>query len=290
MRNAGADAFLDCIMKRSSYDTLIHMGTILLLVILLPFVTSLYISLNDTILSNETLEALAGARILENLIFNFIVFAIVLSLNKHHRRDILWMEALTEYAHSHGHNTASLTVTCARLRKDRTEAVTKGFLIYLILLTVASVFIGLFISIKELDMEACNWINSFSSMMMLIVLSIATAYQFHTLRRHDSLQNRFIALFKDMMRPDLGNIETHYRRIWSKRVWFHIILMVITGGLYSLFFVFYVVHSMNAHITSQHRFEGKLMRRIMEKEGAVGITKVDIEYDTGILQTIKNFF
>ena len=289
MPNECADAFLDCIMKRSRYDTMMHMGMIILVMVVTPIIILGFIHTQDYLDTRE-ISGIIGAQLLENLIFNFIIFSIVLALYKHHCRDILWMNALAGYAESYGHDVSELRGIIREFDDRGIRLVVKVFRIYIIALTVLTVIQGVAVSVKGLDIDTCVHIVEMLALLMLILLCISTGYQFKKLRKYDSLQRRFERLFCSMMSKELHGITPNAGRIWAKWVWPHVILMIVTVGLYSLPFSLYVVHTMNVHITTQHRFEGRLMVAIMEKEGATGIRRIEKDQGNRIGSAIRNFF
>lgn len=289
MPNPSADAFLDCIMKRSKYDTLIHMGTVFLMTIVAPIVITVYAT-NGSGMDEDKVIALIGTQMLENLIFNFIIFSIILALHKHHMRDIMWMDALIGYASSYGKDVSGMRAVRQRSTDDRLPAVVTAFRVYIVILTAVTVIQGVMVSVRGMDVDTCRSLVMTYSLIMLILLCISTAYQFKKLRKYNSLQFEFTRLFSKSMSCELGSIPSMTNRIWTKHVWPHVFLMVITAGFYAMPFSLFVIHSMNAHITSQHRYEGKLLRLMMEKEGATGITRTEQEDNDSTWSKILNFF
>ena len=289
MSNESADAFLDCIMKRPRYDTMIHMGTVFLIVGVAPVVIMWFINSSHTAGTYEMI-GIVGAHMLENLLFNFIIFSIVLALYKHHLRDILWMDALTGYARSYRHDVSKLESIMLEFDDRSIDKAIKLMRIYIAALIAVTILQAVFVSVHEMDINTCIRIMIAYMLMMLVMLCISTCYQFKKLRRYDRLQHRFENAFYSMMKGELKDISPNAKRIWTRYLWPHVIVMILTVGLYSLLFCFFVVHCMNVHLTTQHRYEGRLMRAIMNKEGAVGVRSVEKDMGRGIDSMFLNYF
>jgi hypothetical protein len=68
----------------------------------------------------------------------------------------------------------------------------------------------------------------------------------------------------------------------------HIILMAVTLGIYSIFFLLWSTHLMNLHMKVQRRYEAKLLHWIAAREGAVGVEKV-MEKRASVYNFLRHF-
>lgn len=287
--NPGADAFLDCIMKRSNYDTIVHVWIIAIIGLMLPTFTVIFTGLHINETVTEYLGILSGALLLENLVFNFIIFCVTLALFRHHLRDVMWMDALISYAEGYGLDVGEMKRTRDSFHDTKIVWVMKASMIYLIVLALVTAFAALFVSIKDIDNETAGSLQSTLSTIMLVMLSVSTAYQFYKLRKFDKLQCRFTEIMSDTMKGVI-DVEPQGAKFHLISLWPHIALIVATFGLYSLPFSLYIVHCMNVHIRQQHDYEGKLIRLMMEKEGAKGVKRISSDSGSGIRTFLKNFF
>ena len=118
------------------------------------------------------------------------------------------------------------------------------------------------------DMDVLNVVYlSYALLLIQFIFTTGTTYRFPA--KHDDAQHRFT---KELQRclpgidqPAMG----HEVRIGSRII--HIILFVVTLGLYSIPLLLLANHGMNKHIRNQWKYETDLMMKIIRNEGGIGV-------------------
>lgn len=109
MTDTGADRFLNCVMERNEYDTVMPVIVLALVSIGTPAyyaysmikyqIETEYIFTPDFYYIHVLFMSMIGV---------FLMYIIVRSLRNHHRRDLEWMDSLTDYARHEGKDVREL--------------------------------------------------------------------------------------------------------------------------------------------------------------------------------------
>lgn len=292
MANKYAESFLNCVLKRNESDNIMRLGALLMVVAVTPVVVIGAMIIQ--IWFYDMIEALdfndfVGVMLITSTIAAFYMLFMVTSAHKHYLRDKRWMEALSGYAASYGRDTAEMDAVASQFDDAWISRIRKGFMYYFLIILVANVLqsILLFASVMEmtLSMEVVGWLF----LIVNIELVIASLYLFIFVRKHDGLQCEFTSLFCESMKEELPDAVPMDTRIKNRMLWLHIILTIVTLGLYAFIFSLWVLHTMNLHIARQWTYEERLLKLIMARENATGIRKIDAEPETDLIKiAIKN--
>ena len=276
-RNEWADGFVDNVVRRSDWDT-ITKTSVITLVLVFPIVFALLFSFYvfyenpDIFLDSENsiLVALVVSLVGECFLASLILFSLTARTHRHLRRDMLWMDALMGYVDSKGGDSERLRSIRGGVN-DRWWTVKTLFSMCIwlsIAVILGAIGIFMFYRVNVLDMDVLNVVYlSYALLLIQFIFTTGTTYRFPA--KHDDAQHRFT---KELQRclpgidqPAMG----HEVRIGSRII--HIILFVVTLGLYSIPLLLLANHGMNKHIRNQWKYETDLMMKIIRNEGGIGV-------------------
>ena len=276
-RNEWADRFVDNVVRRSDWDT-ITKTSVITLVLVFPIVFALLFSFYvfyenpDVFLDSENsiLVALVVSLVGECFLASLILFSLTARTHRHLRRDMLWMDALIGYVDSKGGDSERLRSIRGEVN-DRWWTVKTLFSMCIwlsIAVILGAIGIFMFYRVNVLDMDVLNVVYlSYALLLIQFIFTTGTTYRFPA--KHDDAQHRFT---KELQRclpgidqPAMG----HEVRIGSRII--HIILFVVTLGLYSIPLLLLANHGMNKHIRNQWNYETDLMMKIIRNEGGIGV-------------------
>jgi len=289
MRREGADRFVNCVLKRSQSDGIIRIEGLLLVTLAVPL---LLILIMRFINSDEPLSGvtLINMQLFMGIIATFIAFRLIYNLNKHQKRDIEWADGLTDYAESYGHDVSKLRKIRNKFGDNRVEEASKIFLGLFIAVMVINSFMAFFTGISQLDSRYVLAAEIIISALIFLEFLVVSVYLFRAVKKHDSIQRNFTKEFCSVMSSDLPEAVPMDTRIRYRILWPHIVLFFMTLGFYSLFFILGVIHLSNMHVARQWTYEEDMVKLIMEKEGAIGIEKIDRDYGTGFMKIVRRIF
>lgn len=289
MGNEAADKFLTCVLRRTEKDRIMRLGSVALVVLLVPAAVFAFL-LAVMVLLQVEIEIdpndFAGIILLIGILEVFVVFRMVNSYYQHQLRDIGWTESLTEYAESYGHDSSKLRKISEEMVNNRAKIFNTVFGAFFLLVLVVNSFQAFFVSINTMTTADATLVAEFTSLMSTILLCVGGAYVFVCARKHDHLQYEYSTVWSELMKFDL-RVEPMETGIKNRKLWPHIILMVVTLALYGYIFAIWSIHTMNVHISKQHTYEIDLLTKVMEKEGATGIEYVPKEYGKGLIGLVQ---
>ena len=289
-RNKAADAFVDCVVHRGDRDMMLK-PSLFIAGLFIPVVIGTAVAFavlwldsangNPTFPEDRYKECvtvmLLTAFTAEAALSSFMLFCVTRRNRNHLKRDTEWMEALSDFVDFHGGDSASMRRTALRNRSVIGGTATNLSMVIWIVLTLALVALGIGI-FRTYDSASLDGVTMAVLVMavpvMLILLAqfaITVGSVFIFPSNHDAVQARFTEEFSEKcagfgFRVDKMNHTVHRRDIWP-----HLILIVVTLGLYSFVYLFISCREMNKHLAEQWDYEEMLMRRIVEFEGGTGI-------------------
>ena len=259
-----ADAFLNCVMRRSESDSLFRTWVVLAIAPLAPLATAfLLMNLEGESAKDMTL----GIGLLSWTVTFYVLYLEVRGLNLHRRRDAEWMGALTAYARSYGRGSEEMdgfSGSSGRASDRSMAAFRAAFIVFLAL----NVSLVLWVRMTRVDVALEEAARALMPLAMAVEMSVAATYIFKTVLSHDSVQSRFTSLFVDEMGGTLGFRKPLRTSLTMSRIWPHVLLVVATFGLYSIVFNLVAVRKMNVHLTAQWAYEESLLAAIAKAEGA----------------------
>lgn len=307
MGNRFVDDFLTCVIGRSENDTIVRINSILLVMVMVPFVViilvldahwvySTYIAEDPTQIISFSqfvlnhIDDFLGAHLVECTVGTYLLFMIMKELVNHCQRDMIWMDALIGYAGSKGCDTSAMEEVKGSMKFERAILLAKIFLAWFVLVFFLCVAQALFLSNMNMDSQVGVYTINVLVMEMVIQIAFCGLYLFNVVQRFDASQVRFTELFVDAMGDQLEGIEPMVSNIRTHRILVHLLLVIVTLGLYSFPFFLVSVFRMNKHIDVQWPYEENLLNAILRKEGAIGILKKEDEVSRGFVGAVKRFF
>lgn len=266
----GANRFLNCVLHRSDRDVVLSFVVTLIAVIGVPGLIVWQVVM--TFLEYETVpHSILDFYIYTlfmSILIAFFSFWLVFALHRHHGRDVEWVASLTEYAEGQGKNVIAMEA----LTKEMDKAMGPRFFWLALVLFVIFVISNLLQGIFYLFMsdELVFILENFTIAYAAVSISLTDLYVLDRIQKMDSIQSKFTQAFSDSMVdvvPVLGSMNERKHQY----LWLHALLMVITLGLYGLFFIIWVAHIMNDHIKKQWVYEREVVEWMMSKDNVDSI-------------------
>ena len=267
-----ADRFLNCVLRRSESDSLFRIGVVLAVTLLCPlFVTLVYYDWFEEVPSNTDM----GIGLLAWTVMFYTLYLEVKGMNMHRLRDMEWIGALASYAWSCGRGSEEMDGFLESKGMTNTGRAVKASKAAFLSLFAFNVFLVLLLRLVDIGEGHSEVITNVMPAVMVVELSVTAAYLFKTVALHDSVQNEFTSLFVEAMGDRLEVVEPMRTSLTGSRVrlWPHVVLLVVTLGLYSTVFNLLAVRKMNIHITTQWAYENGLVTAIAKAEGASRVEK-----------------
>ncbi len=283
-----ADRFTNSVADRWEDDTVIK-PSLTVAIVILPLLIG-WIFLVDTMfrhedflyLTDEEFEAVLIIGMLigflvEIAVVSFLIFYVNLVNIKHQVRDSEWMDSLCEYVREKG-GDASEMERIAKVESGRIRYGSRKISLAIwALFSLALVALGFYI--HEVGFEITSLI-AFSILFVIIPFMVLLLLQLlFTVRdvfslpfNHDKGQVEFTKEFQTQCASfglEVPSMEPSFK--WNRHRWVHVILMVITVGIYAILFVMMTCRRMNRHLTNQWDYEDDILQRIVQFEGGVGI-------------------
>ncbi|MBR4226588.1 MAG: hypothetical protein IKR86_07475 [Candidatus Methanomethylophilaceae archaeon] len=276
-----ADRFLNCVMRRSESDSLFRIGVVLSVTLLCPvFVIVIYYEWFDVIPKDaEIALGLAWWTIMF-----YTIYLEVKGMNLHRIRDTEWADALTSYARSRGRGSEDMDrflESKGMANTDRAMKASKAAFLLMFAFNISLIFLMRLSGIDEVQGDLI--VNVIPS-LMIVELAVTAAYIFKVVASHDSIQNEFTVLFVEAMGDVLDVHDPMRTSLTGSRVrlWPHVVLLVVTLGMYATVFNLLAVHKMNIHVTTQWSYENRLVAAIAKAEGASRVEKDEAEGPKGV--------
>ena len=290
MNRPGMDRFLTCVVRRSESDTIIRVGALLLIMVVVPVMAILLtmdllwvynnylsdpeevIELADFLLNH--LDDFVGAHLMEYTIGTFVLYLIFNSYLRHCKRDLVWMDSLIEYVDSYGRDTTRMRSIRNKADEKRTSRVTRGFLIWFIIVLSLCMLQALFISLRNMQTELAMTTINILILVMIVQMAFTSIYIYRHIVGHSRLQHVFTEEFRNQMSEDLPKLETTEALESHISIWKYLPLLVMTFGLFSIVSTLWSIHMMNHHIRDQWYYEEKTLRMIAIKEEVTAVDRV----------------
>lgn len=277
MRDEYADRFANCVVNRSEKDLIMRLPLTLITILVMPFVSGCIVYylceyyISKSYLHDSSLEiALFVFLTVFCSLISFTMCSMVSRSKNHSDRDMEWMDSLIGYASVKGCNTDLL-------KQKRNDANGYGLLLSQTLsylfwgFTLVLLILSLFLFTSE-SLSGFAWLGLiliYAVVLIQFIFTLGPAIRFPG--NNDSIQSEFTFALRDQLAlkgihidPMLRSVPNSHRIIWF-------ILTVVTLGLFHVILVFYSIMALNRHMYSQWMYEEKLLKSIMDAEGATGI-------------------
>lgn len=294
MGRESADRFLNCVMMRSVSDGIISIWSMILMMGVLPLVFVLMFLVISFDPSQQVfvfdLKRFVVIPIFIGIIATFFAYSMVNFFDKHQHRDKEWAESLTDYAKDYGHDNIMLDRMSDMLMFGHVRTMKLVLMVVFIVIIVSDALICFLMEINDIDSEAAILPMSLMTLLIFVEYQVVGLYMFLVIRKHDLRQFAFTEQFSMIMSEDLPGIKPMDTRVKRRRIWPHVILFFITLGAYSMLFILWVALINNLHVQRQWTYEERVLKLIMNKEGAVGIEVINKDYGKGLIGLWKRMF
>lgn len=289
-RNTAADDFVNCVVRRSDKDMFLK-PSLMIASLIIPLVMGIVISAGILVMNGENgyvhfqqedmekcaLAMIISALILESAVMSFMVFCVTRRNNNHLKRDITWMNSLSDFVDYHGGDSSEMRSIVQRSKHRSEKTVTiLSMLIWLIILAILIIF-GVFahrVTSEEETVEiTVIFLIAMAPILLLLLIqfliTVGAVYRFPA--KHDSIQTRFSEEFRKQCGQFGLQVDAMEHQVKRRMAWIHIVLTILTLGLYSMVYLIIACRQMNRHMSVQWRYEEDLMSRIIEFEGGNSI-------------------
>lgn len=294
-RNESADTFVDCVVRRTQWDTVMKPG-IVVATMIVPAVLALAIYAiefsGSDVPSNGVLAGVITAFAVEGCLIGFMINSLASRTSSHLERDMIWTSSLVGYARSKGADVTHLQELAddmhRRIRKPvkYLSLVLWGFSV-LYLMALVFYFAG-----HDGDDfgDIVYQLITISYILLLVQFLLTTGSTYGFPYSHERSQVRFTEEFSarmhevgidvEPMRPQVG------RTYWP----ICIVLFVITLGLFSIVMFLLSCRNMAVHLRNQSAYEEELMGRIIRIEGGSGVRPVEGSGPGKLKSFVKSIF
>ena len=281
-RNAYADMFADCVVRRTEYDTVMKPG-IILLTMALPALLALAvvtIVIDVNIGVNFTEEGVSAgilvALVTECCVIGYMLYMLSGRTARHQSRDDDWAAALIGYARSKGADVSDMEALAKKMHRRGRSPLRVLSLVLWGISVIFLLFLGVYLGLLSEPLDQRIYLLGTISYILLILqflLSTGATYGFPY--KHEKRQIAFTEEFSRRM-GDIGLEFPSMKPLVGRP---HRILMgllfIITLGLFSLVLFLLACRNMNLHIHNQWGYEQKVLERIIEIEGGSGVRPVE---------------
>lgn len=288
-RSLGADQFADAVVRRNETDIILK-PWLVLFALVLPFIVGL-ITASDLALSGTAdgqsvaFPLLCGMMQISCTIGSLILLLILKGNRRHLARDAQWMQGLCDYVDEHGRDSGKMrriaSIVEGVITAPATALSTSVWAVELILLASSMAMLASIDSGKDLLIGLA--ILSLILLIFQFVLTSGCTLGFPA--RHDKLQSEFTKEFSDEAKCFGMRVEPMEHSVLNRRTAAHVILVIITAGLYLYVCLFVSCKNMNEHLSMQNTYETRLLKTVIEFEGGTGIeaTKTSTRRIQGIV-------
>lgn len=277
-RNEAADAFADCVARRTEYD-IVARTSLMLAILVVPVaigcITALFMmssGMDSFDISDDGRIIVAIGVATECSIASYLLFMMNRRSRRHLKRDIAWMNALTDYAESQGADVGKLRdlSKAAAKRKGGVNYTTSGTIwlfsaLYLVLIGIMSYRKADIVDDHMLMLAGVSYIL----VLVQFILSAGSTSRFPG--RHDRIQCEFTDELSKRLRSAGIYSEPMKRSAGNLHPVINTFLFVITLGLFAVPLVIKANVELNRHIKTQWKYEADMLARIIRAQGATGI-------------------
>lgn len=295
-RNQWADRFTDNVVRRTERDSDTSVYVVFLLLCIPMFLAIVFsffvVETNQDIFDSMDIIEIAFSTIFvsECCIAGFLLYSYTRTDHDHQARDVEWMDALIGYVRSKGGDTSDME----RIRKGiRTSgwSVKKAFsgaMLLVDLAILAVIGIAAFLNVGMLaDRLFQMLLVCYAVLLIQFVFTVSTTVRFPF--RHDRVQCEFTEALSVQLRGIGIPMEPMDRSVRRSYLLIHILLFIVTLGLYSCVLLLLTSYLTSRHIKTQWKYEQRLMMEIISFEGGVGIEGIGSNQPKGaVARFLKN--
>lgn len=272
-----ADKFANNVVKRSESDIVVRTRLIFMLSFLPLLISIIGLSV---IRMGNTVDMAAASLVItatEFSILGFLLFIMSYRTYKHGMRDIEWMDTLIEYVASKNARTQEM-----ESYRKKIHPLFRRVSIYISLLLMSFnvlylLLIGVFFySHGDMFSEHVVAMSGASLTILILQFILSSGSTVLFPGYHDELQSKFTVAMKASLMPRGIVVSSMPNSVRKRHILIHILLFIVTFGLYLVYSLFESSIKMNIHLYNQWEYEVKLLEEIIEIEGAKGVEPVPL--------------
>lgn len=274
-RSRGADQFADAVVRRNERDIVLK-PWLVLFALMLPFIIGLTMA-SDLALSGASDEQSVAFPLLCSMMqiscaIGSLILLLILKGNRRHlTRDAQWMNGLCDYIDEHGRDSGKMrrvaSIVEGIITAPATALSTAVWTVELVLLASSMVMLALFDEGKDLLIGS----SALSLIFLIFQFVLTSGCTLGFPARHDKLQSEFTKEFSDEAKCFGIRVEPMEHTVLNRRTAIHVLLVILTAGLYLCVCLFVSCKNMNEHISMQNTYEIELLKTVIEFEGGTGI-------------------
>ncbi len=241
--------------NRNRWDTIIN-GPMCLALLIGPIFFAFYDWGGDGQYYITGFEEYAGplvASAVEAFMIVILLFTMYNRFVTHSRRDKMWREALIRHTESEGLNTDALVEYHRAITESDQFSMVRP-LIAIILITAASSILAIIFFPMDIMGRVLIWIP----VALGLLFALPTCIRYPV--KHENDQIRFTEILAETFRPTGVEITPMPRVVKVSKTWIHVVLLVVTSGLYAIIWLVIMVREMNRHLRYQHAYEDHLLQ------------------------------
>lgn len=305
-RNRAADEFANCVVRRGDQDLLLK-PSLMIVSLVVPLLVGLlfalavlevdagngHVNFPEDMLPECILAMGCTAAFTEAGLISFMIFNVTRRNRNHLKRDIVWMDSLSDYVDSRGGDSRVMRSVRGRYVEGTSKAVSLFSMAVWLFIVVTLALLGILMHYVT-DLEEGIGLAALALLLvlpMLLVLflqfiaTIGSVLKFPS--RHDTIQADFTKALSDACATFGLKVEPMEHTVKKRHAVVHIILTVITLGLYSFVYLIFACRDMNRHLRTQWAYEEDLLERIVDFEGGIGIEPTDEGVPGGAVRLLK---
>ncbi len=278
-----ADDFVNCVVRRGDSDMMLK-PSLIVLALFVPLVLGGLLAaflvtdsdMTDDEVGEGLIIVLLMALVAEMALVSFMVFCVSRRNRNHVKRDLVWMESLCDYVDFHGGDSDELRRMYRSASRSTNRFTAFISMVIWIALALFLVAVGAWFyfsdpadGIGTVAMVAVSLVPSLLLLLLQLFLTVGTVVGLPS--NHDRLQAEFTAELKKQCSRFGLEIDAMEGTVGRTHTGVHLLLTVVTVGLYGFVCLVITCRRMNKHLRSQWDYETELADRIVKHEGGIGV-------------------
>ncbi len=218
---------------------------------------------------------------LEMFVIMAILYQMYRRLRTHAQRDKLWRQSLIQFANRMGADSTGLEELDRKIRNREHFLLTPIIVLLMVAMFVYCVILflhyipfwaGSVMSDTFIEQTMYVGFGLCLAQLILIFLKVLTyAY------RHERRQCEFTLELSKRLAEVGVTVPPMIRIVSHHNILFHIILLIFTGGIYTIWLGFQLFKGMNTHLTNQWVYENEMLK-VVESDGKEKFTQYMPDY------------
>ncbi len=279
--------FREIVSLRYKKDTIMN-GFATAVVLLMPLLVMSLVQLLIEMKVGRLEELEPYKNMVSQIVINiemFVVMAILYQMHKrlrtHAQRDKMWRQSLIQFANRMGADTYELEEIDRKIRAREHFPLTPVIMLLMGLMFLFCVYLFVYYAPYWLTVEGSDEFLS-NTMYIGIILCLAQLiiifYNVLTYAyKHEKRQCEFTLELSKRLGEVGVTVPPMIRIVSHHHILTHIILLILTGGIYTIWLGFQLFKGMNRHLINQWVYENEMLR-VVESNGSEKFTTYMPDY------------